>query len=315
MKIEDDFLVTTPSGLNEQVADSFVFRLPDVPSTVTIRRPNGAGVCWDTLQKDELVLFEVAGALAELEILYGDPVEVTTEGEGNVPRAALAEIRRALNDWPPSPAEMLVADALGEPTFIRFLPPSLYGTSMDRRTGEIHAGVSVFPGRPLNEALYEIDVTQVGGNTVEILEICLQCAAPAFFLAGPVVGLGPGNEPLLHVERFWPVPRSVDLTVTPVSSPAMNRQLATLAKRWNESPYVGKLVKEAIRKASYSHTTYAQALWDVWGCTLTEASLKPLTVSPNSFKVPTVSPNSFKVPTGVEIDRLAAKLLAEWRRA
>ncbi len=82
VETEENFLVLNPAGLDEATADMIVMRLPLVPSTVTIRRPSGAGVCWDTLQKDELILLDVVEALAELEILCGDPVEVMA-GESN----------------------------------------------------------------------------------------------------------------------------------------------------------------------------------------------------------------------------------------
>jgi len=245
---EENFLVGNRAGLDVQVADSFVFRLRRVPSTATIRCSGGAGVCWSTIQEDELTLLEVAGALAELGIGCGDRVRVAVEGEGDAPRVVVDEIKRALDDFPPSQTEMLVSVALGEATFLRFMPPALNGRSMDRRTGEVHAGVSAFSGRLVNETIYEIDITQVDRNTVEILEIALRCAAPAFFLLGPVVGLGPGNEPLVAVERFWPVPRSVDLTVASVSNSPTDRRIAKEAEHWNRSPYVGKLVAAAKRR-------------------------------------------------------------------
>lgn len=274
MKVEDVFTVYNPAGLDGLTADTITTRLMVVPCRVTITSPGGAGVEWRADLKDYQVLLKVVGILAGLQIQPGDRVRVAAEGEGDAPRVAVGEIRRALTEGSPSEA----------PTLLRFRPPPISGKSTDHSTGEILAGASGFHGRLLDEDLFEIDTNGLGWDGLEVLKVCLRCAMPAFFLAGPLAGRGTGNEPLVHVEHFWPLPPSMRLAVA-----RADRRTVDSARTWNRTPVAKKLVAGAyVRKADYDEAML----------------LEP--------EIPLRLTDMVQPLIGGNVDALAARLMAKW---
>ncbi len=287
---EENFLVSNPAGLDEQVADTLVIRLVSVPAEVTIIKADGYGVQWHT-GWSAATLLKIVRSLTKLGIQCGAWLTVLVEAEGDkAPRLVVDEVRRALTDCPPMAEEML------EYNYVRFTPPPLSGKSKNYRTLELHAGVSSYAGRWLEPGLFELDTTWIEWPwDFETLETYLRCGAPAFFVAGPLAGIGPDKEPFVSVERWGAAPRSVALTAAPVKDKAMSRWIADSVEIWNRADYDEKRGMAYFkRKAAYT---------------------KNSTLHPAFQPVMPVVFEPFVAPSGLEVDRLAGKLLAEWKRA
>ncbi len=100
-----------------------------------------------------------------------------------------------------------------EPRYVRFGYLPRNGRSRYSFQWRSEAGVSCYPGDMREGGRFFVDTS---GLTDEsgLAGLVLFCALdrPAFFVEGEEVGVGTDGEPLLRVERRWPVPADVDLT-------------------------------------------------------------------------------------------------------
>ncbi len=100
-----------------------------------------------------------------------------------------------------------------EPRYVRFGYPRRSGRSRYSLRWRSEAGVSCYPGAMREGGRFFVDtsgLTDESGLTGLVLFCALD--RPAFFVEGEPVGVGTDGEPLLRVERCWPVPPDVELT-------------------------------------------------------------------------------------------------------
>lgn len=99
------------------------------------------------------------------------------------------------------------------PRYVRFgnLPRS--GHSMDLPAVKRLAGVCCYEGRMDERRGFIIDDTDLN-EKMGLPGLAGMAATDrrAYFIEGEEVGRGPDGEPLLRVERVWPVPRKVNIT-------------------------------------------------------------------------------------------------------
>ncbi len=116
-----------------------------------------------------------------------------------------------------------------EPRYIRFgfLPKN--GRSRHRGLWKAEKGVSSYRGRLVSPGCFRIDTSGLIDDGLAVLSLLCALDRPVFFLAGQEVGIGSDGEPLLKVERSWPVPPDVDLTC--IESYAQNA-----LKLWSKGP-------------------------------------------------------------------------------
>ncbi len=99
-----------------------------------------------------------------------------------------------------------------EPRYVRFGYLPRTGRSRHRGVWKTEKGVSCYPGRLVGPGCFRIDFSEISNEDLGTLFLWCAADRPAFFLAGEEVGVGSDGEPLLKVERSWPVPPDVDLT-------------------------------------------------------------------------------------------------------
>ncbi len=100
-----------------------------------------------------------------------------------------------------------------EPRYVRFGYPRRSGRSRYSLRWQSEAGVSCYPGVTREPGRFFVDTSGLIDES-GLAGLVLFCALdrPAFFLDGEEVGVGTDGEPLLRVERCWPVPRDMKLT-------------------------------------------------------------------------------------------------------
>jgi hypothetical protein len=98
------------------------------------------------------------------------------------------------------------------PRYVRFGYLPRTGRSRHRGVWKAEKGVSCFPGRLVDPGCFRIDTSGISNEDLGTLFLWCAADRPAVFLSGEEVGVGSDGEPLLKVERFWPVPPDVDLT-------------------------------------------------------------------------------------------------------
>ncbi len=117
-----------------------------------------------------------------------------------------------------------------EPRYVRFGALPLSGRSRYSFRWRSEAGVSAYPGDMREGGRFLVD-TSVLTDESGLAGLVLFAAMDrnAYFLAGEEVGVGTDGEPLLRVERSWPVPADVELASADLfTQPAL--------KLWSRGP-------------------------------------------------------------------------------
>ena len=119
------------------------------------------------------------------------------------------------------------------PRYVRFGHLPKDGRSRNARTGERHAGVSVFAGlMDDDEPLFRIDTSALSGAGRSHVVWVASSDRPAYFVWGERVGKGPAGEPLVRPERVLPVPKAAAITTySHLFKPAL--------ERWSRGPRDG----------------------------------------------------------------------------
>lgn len=107
-----------------------------------------------------------------------------------------------------------------EVRYLRFGNPPPKPRSVDHLTGERLAGVSVYEGWLEDGGEEYVDEFTIDTSRLNldhgISNLLLMAALdrPAFFIEGEEIGEGPDGEPLVAVDRYWPVPLDTDVSCT-----------------------------------------------------------------------------------------------------
>ncbi len=89
--------------------------------------------------------------------------------------------------------------------------------------------MSVYPGDMRDPGRFFVDTSVLTDDGLAPLVLFCAMDAPAYFVEGQEVGVGTDGEPLLRVERCWPVPADVELaSADGLSQPAL--------KLWSRGP-------------------------------------------------------------------------------
>ncbi len=99
------------------------------------------------------------------------------------------------------------------PRFVRFGYPRRSGRSRYSFRWRSEAGVSCYPGLMREPGRFFVDTSGlIDESGLAGLVLFAALDRPAYFVEGEEVGVGADGEPLLRIERCWPVPPDVDLT-------------------------------------------------------------------------------------------------------
>lgn len=140
-----------------------------------------------------------------------------------------------------------------EPRYVRFGKLPKGGRSRNQLTSAFHLGASVYGGTLIEPNLFRIHTSELSLIGLQGLIARAAQDAPALFVAGDEVGVGPDGEPLLRIEHARRVPRTTSLTSVEASAqPALSL--------WSDGPRDFSGTKKAPRRLQGEHSEYSPLL-------------------------------------------------------